>query len=245
MNKQIDLMVKRGRGYWFVDGFTEMTAGGFFLLLAGILFNGTAAQDSFPAWFLSIAGKILIAKVFGALIAVLILWWTKDHFTYPRTGYARGNRITAAQASIVIRNAVLFLLLPMFGLLAISMLATSEGSVLATMPIWFPIGVGFIWTVLYVPAGEWLGLRRFRLLGSATLLAGIVVGFWQLTMKLPAFPANTQPGILQPFVLGSINRTLYSLGFLVALSGIILLFSGIVTFLRYRKENPLPYAEEA
>jgi hypothetical protein len=89
-----------------------------------------------------------------------------------------------------------------------------------------------------------MGLRRFRLLGAMILLAGMVVGIWQYAMGLPAFPANVQPGILQPQVLEIINRTLTSLGFLTLASGAILMFSGLVTFLRYRKENPIPYAEE-
>ena len=31
MNMQIDVVMKRGRGYWFVDGFIEMAAGGLFI----------------------------------------------------------------------------------------------------------------------------------------------------------------------------------------------------------------------
>jgi hypothetical protein len=245
MNMQIDTVIKRARGYWFVDGFTEMAAGGLFVLLAGILLiRRNAPQASFPSWFLSVAGEISIAKFFGLLVVILILWWLKDHFTYPRTGFVRGNRVTAAQVFIMIRNAILFLLMPIFGLLAASLLIASTGSVLSSMPAWFPVGLGLLWAVLSVLAGEWMGLRRFRLLGAMILLAGMVVGIWQYAMGLPAFPANVQPGILQPQVLEIINRTLTSLGFLTLASGAILMFSGLVTFLRYRKENPIPYTEE-
>jgi hypothetical protein len=245
MNMQIDTVIKRARGYWFVDGFTEMASGGLFVLLAGILLiRRNAPQASFPSWFLSVAGEISIAKFFGLLVVILILWWLKDHFTYPRTGFVRGNRVTAAQVFIMIRNAILFLLMPIFGLLAASLLIASTGSVLSSMPAWFPVGLGLLWAVLSVLAGEWMGLRRFRLLGAMILLAGMVVGIWQYAMGLPAFPANVQPGILQPQVLEIINRTLTSLGFLTLVSGAILMFSGLVTFLRYRKENPIPYTEE-
>ena len=42
MDIQIDAALKRARGYWFIDGFTEMAAGGLFVILAGILlFSGT------------------------------------------------------------------------------------------------------------------------------------------------------------------------------------------------------------
>ena len=245
MNAQIDAAMKRARGYWFVDGFTEIAAGGLFVILAGLLLiNGNATQDSFPSWFLSVAGEISIAKFFGILAAILILWWLKDHFTYPRTGFVRGNRVTAAQVLIMIRNAILFLLLPIFGLLAVSLLIVSEGSVLSFMPVWFPVGLGFILTVLCVLAGEWMGLRRFRLLGVMILLAGIAVGIWQYAMGLPTFPINVQSGLLQSPVLESINRTLASLSFLFLVPGVILMLSGVVTFLHYRKENPNPYTED-
>jgi hypothetical protein len=241
MNVQIDAVIKRTRRYWFVDGFTEMVAGGFFILLAGMVL---IRRNAIPSQFPSVVGQISIAKFFGILTAALILWWLKDHFTYPRTGFVRGNRITTAQILILIRNIILFLLLPILGLLIAFLLTASAGSVLSSMPAWFPIGVGFIWAVLCVWAGEWMGLYRFRLLGVLFLLAGVAVGIWQFTAGLPVFSADTEVGILQPYVLEVINRTLTSLGFLVLSSGVILTLSGFVTFLRYRKENPTPYTED-
>jgi membrane glycosyltransferase len=112
------------------------------------------------------------------------------------------------------------------------------------MPIWFPVGLGLLWAVLLLLAGEWVGLRRFRLMGVAILLAGIVIGIWQFAIALPTFPVNPQQRILPPYMLESVNRTLISLGFLTLISGIILMLSGLVTFLRYRKENPIPYTED-
>ncbi len=245
MNVQIDAALKRARGYWFVDGFTEMAAGGLFILLAVLLLiSGNAPQASFPAWFLSVASEISIAKFVGILAAILILWWLKDHFTYPRTGFMRGKRITAAQVLVMIRNIILFLLLPIIGLLAVSLLFSSAGNVLSTMPAWFPVGLGILWAILFVLAGEWMGLLRFRLIGVMVLLTGIAIGIWQLARGLPAFPANIQPGLSQPPVLETIIRTLTGLSFLVLICGIILMFSGFLTFLHYRKENPLPYAED-
>ena len=245
MNTQLDSVIKRARGYWFVDGFTEMAAGGLFILLAGILLlQGNALQASDPSRFLSMVGEVSVVKLFGFLAVILALWWLKDHFTYPRTGFVRGNRVTTAQILILFRNVILFLLLPIFGLLAVSLLIASVSSVLSSMPVWFPIGVGLIWAVVCVLAGEWMGLPRFRLLGVMFLLAGLAVGVWQFGMGLPVFPANVQPGIFQPSVLEIINRTLTSLGFLVLISGVILMLSGFVTFHRYRKENPTPYTED-
>ncbi len=246
MDIQIDAALKRARGYWFIDGFTEMAAGGLFVILAGILlFSGKASQASFPSWFLSVTSEIVIAKLIGILVAILILWWLKDHFTYPRTGFVRGKRVTVTQVLVMLRNVILFLFLPILALLAASLIIASAFNVLASMPAWFPVGVGLIWGGMYLLAGEWMGLRRFRLLSVMILLTGIAMGIWQFTIGLPTFPSNIPSGIFQPIVLETIHRTLISLGFLILISGVILMISGLVTFLRYRKENPTPYAEES
>ena len=244
MNVQIDTAIKRARGYWFVDGFTEMAMGGLFIILAGfLLISMNISQAPFPSWFLSITGEITILKIASFLIVILILWWLKDHFTYPRTGFVRG-KITATQIVVIIKNIILFLLLPIVGLLIASLLITSTGSVLSSMPVWFPVGLGLTWAILIVLAGEWMGLHRFRLLGVMILLAGIGVGIWQWAMGLPNIPANIQPKILQPPVLESVNRALTSLGLILLISGVILMFSGIWTFIHYRRENPQPYSED-
>jgi hypothetical protein len=156
----------------------------------------------------------------------------------------RGNRVTVAQLLTLMRNVILFLLLPILALLALSLLIASAGGVLSSMPAWFPVGVGMIWAVLCVWAGKWMGLRRFQSMGFLILLAGMIIGFWQFTKGLPAFPANLQAGFLQPPILEIINRTLTSLSFLVLITGIILMLSGLMTFLHYRKENPTPYTED-
>lgn len=244
MNVQIDTTIKRARAYWFVDGFTEIATGGLFIILASaMLVSRNTAQKPFLSWFLSVSGEIAILKIVSLLVVILILWWLKEHFTYPRTGFVR-NRITETQIFFVIRNVILFLLLPIIILFTASLFITSTGSVLASMPVWFPIGLGIIWAVFIVLVGEWMGLLRFRLLGGITLLTGIGVGIWQSAMGLPNVPANVEPTILQPPLLESIDRTISSLGFILVIFGIILLTSGVVTFLRYRKENPTPYSEE-
>src|SRR6266511_5964770 len=235
MNVQIDTAIKRARGYWFVDGFTEIAMGGLLIILAGfLLISMNISQAPFPSWFLSVTGEITILKMVSFVIVVLILWWLKDHFTYPRTGFVRG-KITVTQIVVIIKHVILFLLLPTIGLLIASLLITSAGSVLSSMPVWFPVGLGLIWAVLIVWTGEWMGLLRFRLLGGMILLAGIGVGIWQLAVGLPNIPTNIQPEILQPPVLESVNRTLASLGLILLISGVILMFSGILTFIRYRR----------
>jgi len=243
MNVQIDTAIKRARGYWFVDGFIEIATGVLFIVLAGfLLVSMSKSQESFVSWFLSMTGEVAILKLVSFVVVILILWWLKDNFTYPRTGLVRG-KITATQIFVIIKNLILFLLLPIVGLLLVSLLATSTGSVLSSMPVWFPAGLGVLWGILLVLAGEWMGLRRFRWMAVLILLAGLGTGVWQWTMGLPDIPANMQPDLLQPSVLESINRSLTSLGFILIGTGIIFLISGILTFLHYRKENPEPYTE--
>ncbi len=245
MNEQIDTALKRARGYWFVDGFIEMVAGALFLLLAVVmLVQGRAPQSAFAAWFLSATVEISIIKLTGLLAAALILWWLKDHFTYPRTGYVRGKRLTGTQVMLVLRNALLFLLLPILAILAASLLILSTSRVITSLPVWFPIAVGSLWAGLCYLGGEWLGLHRFRWLGGLVLLAGLGVGLWQFSIGVIPFPSDIQPGLSQPIVLESINRSLTGLSALVLLSGLFLIGSGMLTFLRYRRENPRPYQEE-
>jgi hypothetical protein len=245
MNEQIDHAIKGVRGYWFVDGFTEIATGGLFVVLAlAVLLSGSSAPSTLPAWFLSAAGVISLVKLIGILAAVLLLWWLKDHFTYPRTGFVRGTRLSGSQILTILRNVIFFLLLPIVGLLAASLLVASVGPVVATMPVWFPVGLGLVWAVLFVLAGEWLGLQRFRLIGIMSLLAGATVGLWQLAIGLPVFPAKMPLEISQPVVLESIHRVLTSLSFLVLFTGLVLIVSGVLTFLHYWKENPTPYGEQ-
>lgn len=243
MNSEIDNAVKRARAYWFVDGFTEVVAGIFFLLLAGLLLFSLNTPATFPAWFVSTAVEISIVKLVGLLIAILLLWWLKDRFTYPRTGFVRGKRLTMTQILSILRDVIVFLLLPILGLLAISLLSTSPVRVLASMPVWFPVVIGILWAYLLILAARRIGLPRFRVLGVLILLAGIMVGIRQYAVGLPVIPANMEPGILQPQVLESLNRSLSSLCYLIMASGVILIVSGTLTFMRYRKENPAPYGE--
>ncbi len=234
MDKQIDIMIKRARGYWFVDGFTEIAMGGLLILLAGfLLINMKVSQASFPSWFLSVTGKITLLKIVSFLIVIVALWWLKDHFTYPRTGFVRG-KLTTDQVFIFIRNVIFFLLLPLIGLLIVSTLIASTGAVLLAMPIWFPVALAILWAILIILAGEWMGILRFRWIAGMILLTGFGVGIWQLAMG----SLNAQT------LLESVNRAIVSLGLVMLISGIILTFSGTITFMRYRKENPQPYRED-
>lgn len=102
------------------------------------------------------------------------------------------------------------------------------------MPVWFPAGLGVLWAVLCLLGYQWTGLRRFQLLAAAFFLAGIKAGVWQWIIGTSNLTFET-----------AIYRTLAGASLLTLLSGLALVISGVITFLRYRRENPTPYQEEA
>jgi hypothetical protein len=253
MEKQIESAMKRGRGYWFVDGFTELLAGVLFFLLGGIaLLSGMVPPSSFLSQFISLAESAAIVKFLGLILAVLGLWWLKDRFTYPRTGFVREKGVPRAQWFVFLRNAVLIAFIPVLGLIIPLFIVPAVRGAIFSMPIWFPPVLGIFWGALCILLGQWTALRRFRFLGMVIMLAGISIGAWQLTLGLPnvpadAFPANILsplPDVLWAPLKESLNRVLTGVGLLTMLSGIGFAVSGLVTFLRYRKENPAPYQEE-
>ncbi|MGD0807761.1 MAG: hypothetical protein ABSA10_09910 [Anaerolineales bacterium] len=254
MDSQIESVMKRGRGYWFVDGFTEILAGILFILLGGItLLSGIVPPSSFLSQFVSLAESAAIVKFLGLILAVLGLWWLKDRFTYPRTGFVREKGVPRAQLLIFLRNAVLIAILPVLGLIIPLFVVPAVRGAIFSMPVWFPPVLGIFWGALCILLGEWTALRRFRLLGVVIMLAGISIGIWQLTLGLPNVPADAlRANILSPLpdvlwapVKESLNRVLAGVGLLTLLSGIAFAVSGLATFLRYRKENPVPYREES
>jgi hypothetical protein len=255
MEKQIETAVKRGRAYWFADGFTEIAGGIFFFLLGGIvLFRGIAGQNVVLSQFASTAVDIGAVKLVTLLVAGLVIWWLKDRFTYPRTGFVQGNRRVMLGAILTfIRNVVLIVLLPVLGLLAALIFVPSLRTILATLPAWFPTGIGIFLGILCYAAGEWMGLRRFRVMGLLIILTGLAVGIGQITLGFPALSAEAlqadwlapMPEALRAPLDEILSRFFLGVGELTFATGIFFLVSGFATFLRYRKENPVPYREEA
>jgi hypothetical protein len=161
--------------------------------------------------------------------------------------------VPRAQLLVFLRNAVLIAILPVLGLIIPLFVVPAVRGAIFSMPVWFPPVLGIFWGALCILLGEWTALRRFRLLGVVIMLAGISIGAWQLTLGLPNIPADAlRANILSPLpdvlwapVKESLNRVLAGVGLLTLLSGIAFAVSGLATFLRYRKENPVPYREES
>jgi hypothetical protein len=249
----IDTAIKRGRGYWFVDGFTEIVSGVLFLLLGGaVLLVVVISKASFITNFFSITGDIAILKIFGLIAAVLVLWWLKDQFTYPRTGYARVKQSLIVQIFAFIRNAVLVLILPLLGLVAALTFLPPVRIILISMPAWLPSILGMLAAIFFISSGRWMGLRRFQILGAWVLLAGFLIGIWQLSAGFPSISIdalksaswNALPDSLRDPFGEILRRTFVGIGVWTAICGVFLSISGWATFLGYRKENPLPYKEE-
>jgi len=254
MEQQIDSAVKRGRAYWFVDGFAEMGAGALFLLLGvGVLLRGWIGQEGWLSWFASAAIDFGTLKAVTLLAAVLAVWWLKDRFTYPRTGYIRGKSVPQSAVLSFLRNVLLLVILPVLGLAAAVILLPPMRIVLTSIPAWLPVGIGALWGVFSWLTGTWTGLTRFRVMGALALMTGMAVGAWQMAAGFPALPAEAlqadwwtaMPDALSRPLIDTLNRMFAGVGTMTLVCGIILLASGLVTFLSYRKENPEPYREDA
>ena len=254
MEQQIENAVKRGRAYWFADGFTEIAMGIFFLVLSCVgLLRGVAGQAAFLSQFATTAVDIGVVKLLAFIAVILILWWLKDRFTYPRTGKVQGKKVMPGVILTFLRNAILAGILPVLGVIAAFVFVPSLRIVLASLPAWLPILVGILWGILFYVSGEWMGLRRFRIMGWLTLLTGLAVGVWQILLGLPALAAEAlQADWLQPMpeeLMAPLNellsRMFVAMSVLCLITGVFLIAAGLVTFLRYRKENPVPYREEA
>ncbi len=133
---EIDAAVKRGRTYLFVDGFAELAAGVVFFLLGGVLLlGGLIPGESLLTQIVATGVGVVVVKAVGFLVAVLAIWWLKDRFTYPRTGYVRQKRIPLTQILSFVRNAFLVLALPLLALAAAFVLAPPARGASSSIPI--------------------------------------------------------------------------------------------------------------
>jgi hypothetical protein len=233
MSNQIESAIKTGRGYWFVDGFTEILGGLLFILLgAALAASSLPGQVALVSQFANLVWEIGLIKIFGLLAAGLLIWWLKERFTYPRTGFVRGKRLTPGQILRFLRSAALGSLLPLILLAAAIILLPALHGWMDSLPVWSPVLIGAIWALLCLLAGRWLGLRRFELLAALILLGGLAIGAFQLRAGLAV-------GLLEL----SFSRAFFGLGLLAVISGKFFLISGLVTFLRYRHANRQPSQE--
>jgi hypothetical protein len=152
-----------------------------------------------------------------------------------------------------IRNLLLIVVLPLLGLIAALLFIPPLRIGLAFVPAGLPMVIGALWGAFAFIAGWWMGLRRFRFLGWFIILAGIAIGVWQILSGIPELSAQIRsinfleplPEVLRGPLDELLIRALTSIGLLTLSSGIGLSVMGLITFLRYRKDNPVPYREEA
>jgi hypothetical protein len=254
MERQIESAVKRSRAYWFVDGLTEMVAGALFLALgAAVLLFAAVPPYPMGAPFSSLINVVSLIKLVGIAGGILLLWWAKDRFTFPRTGFVRVKIIPRGRILLFLGILVLIVLVKLSALAVLFSLAPSVRGWIFSLPVWLPVGVGALWALLFAGAGIWLGLRRFYVIGAWVLAAGIGVGIWQGIVGVPSIPLTALtfhleepiPAALQIPLAETIGRLTAGIGWLTLAAGAAFFLSGVITFLRYRKENPVPVREEA
>jgi hypothetical protein len=254
MEQQIESVMKRARGYWFVDGFTEIIVGVLFLVMDGaLILREMTPQATFYIQIGTLFREIGLIKLVGFIAAVALLWVLKNRFTYRRTGFVREKISTWAQMGILLRNAVLIFLVPMMLFILAFIVLPAIRNILFLMPAWLPAFMGMLLAVIFYVAGRWMGLARFEGIGACMLLSGLGVAGWQVWEGLPVMPAAVLqsddllalPNVLQAPVADVFNRTLVAVGVLIFLWGVTFLISGLITFLRYRRENPAPGKVEA
>jgi hypothetical protein len=247
MNNPIESAVKRGRGYWFVDGFTELFAGLWMALIGGaMLLRALVPQESFASKIFGMVGDIGAIKLVGLIAVVALLSWLKDRFTYPRSGFVRAKRVSIGELAVFARNAFLIALVPMLIILAVFILIPETRAAIFSLPAWLPVVLGMALAGFLAATAQSLGLFRFRWLGLGALTAGLAVCAWQWSAAFPAVPAELLRGdLLGPLPAGlaaplmeMADRLSLSLGVWSVVLGALFCISGLVTFLRYRRENP-------
>ena len=201
MNDPIKQAERQIQRYWYVDGLSEIAAGGVILVIAlyyAIL--GWAAPADPSGWLMTVGQ--LVVLVGSAVLARAIVQALKERITYPRTGYValrRGSTpkriliaIVAAMLAIVFALAITLansglvghLLMPIFPGLFIAYLGYTNGQ-----RRFYPLA---IYTLVISVASTYLGLGS--LFDSALYfvffgLGWVVSGAWGLRSYL----ASTHP----------------------------------------------------
>jgi hypothetical protein len=206
MNDPIKEAERQAQRYWYVDGLSEIAAGGIILLMAlYYAIVGWAAPAADSGW-LKMVGLLLVLTV-SAMLARVLVQALKERITYPRTGYVAlrgGSRpkrallgILAAMLAAVFALAitlagnnslVMHLLIPVFPGLFVAYLGYTN-----RLLRFYPMA---IYTLLISVASTYLGLGSIfdsTLFFAAFGLGWLVTGAWGLRGYLAStHPAGTE-----------------------------------------------------
>ncbi len=165
MQNDIDTVIRRTQGYWYVDGLGEIAIG----VMLGLFGLSFLVFDLVPN------GATELVVVFAQMLGFLGLWWLggkavralKERLTYPRTGYValprkprRTNRMVLAAIIAMLVSAL------------VAFVQTAASSRAVT-----PILIGALLAISVAFLGRRFLLPRFYLLAAYALLVGATAGW--------------------------------------------------------------------
>jgi hypothetical protein len=163
METKINEAMQRTRRYWYEDGLGELSVGGLFLLMGGLMLaaGGAGPQSRFG----NACAALLTACVAGGTYLLnRFIRRMKEQITYPRTGYIAPPRPVRRYRGVSAAGAVAA------GLL-IAWLVTKGGA----YENWMPAVQGLIAGGILFLVGAAAGVNRLTLEGAAVLAFGLAL----------------------------------------------------------------------
>jgi MFS family permease len=168
MAEQIDKIIRQTRRYWYSDGFTEITIGGLFALVAAFFFVMFYVPPGSILWVVFAFGLPLLI-IGGSLLGKRVVRGLKERVTHPRTGYIayEDQRDTSWRRWIV----------PGFGLLLVLVFFAvdflTDDAQFDSSRISMALSEGLIAGVVFAYMGYRVGIRRFYMLAGLSALLGV------------------------------------------------------------------------
>ncbi len=250
MDNKIADTTRRTRGYRFIDGLFETGDGILFMLLSvPYLLWSLAPQGSNLASLASIGRDVVL--LLGIALLLGVVWAIKQRSTYARTGYVKERRPERRQ---VLKTLII----------GVGAMLIFAGLMVAGI-LFFPVfRVALFYCLGYAPSflglffafgcfgmGFRYGIRRFYGLAGVACLASLgLVVFSRLYLVAHPFdwaaiasnaPINGPiPAGLGAVLVGLFHNIYTGAAIFLAVFGLAMLVSGLVTRRKYLRENPFP-----
>lgn len=169
MTTTIQNLTRRTYQYWYNDGLTELAAG--VLILAIGLINLVQAllnSETLNQVALILQPLVLVGGYFALNGIVKPL---KERYVYPRTGYVAYRQPEGKRRHLLRMVAVV---------LAMIIAMTAALLLRVVKEAWLPAFVGLFLALLMTYLGFKLGLVRFFIIASFTVLLGLAAAYLQL-----------------------------------------------------------------
>jgi len=204
MTTSIENLTRRTYQYWYNDGLTELAAGTLILLIGLInLLLALLNSSTLNTMSLILQPLVLVGGVFAINGIVKPL---KERYIYPRTGYVAYRKPEGRR---------LHLLRAMAALLGLVIAIAAALLLRVIQEAWLPALVGLFLAFFMTYLGFKLGLIRFYVVASVTVLLGLAAAWLQL-------------------------NDLYSKAFTYSGFGLALIVSGSLTLWHYYKTTRPP-----